>query len=408
MFLKRLKLFFVIYLFIFQVSNLYAENVRLTLQTVNLPDAIRLVAKFLKMNIVISPAVQGQAVLNLQQASPVYAWNMLLTAHGLASYHVGNLWFVAPRNEILKLQQDEMKLQELKEESNALVMQFWQLKYAKVEDVMHMIEDAHNSLLSKRGHIRADIRTNILYLHDTSIHIAQVRQLLRHLDIPVRQIRIAVRLVSIDSDFERELGLQFVEGEVGAGNKNDKNIHSLRQDVGRYSLVVAKLADRGLLDIKLSALEESGHAELISSPSLFTSNLQTASIEAGEEVPYQEVSESGGTAVVFKKAVLGLKVTPQILPGDHILLQLQINQDRPSNKMVQGMPTISTRQMMTNILIKSGKTIVLGGIYEVNRENAQSGIPFLNQLPLLRFLFQQQHSRKNKRELLVFVTPQVY
>ena len=120
------------------------------------------------------------------------------------------------------------------------------------------------------------------------------------------------------------------------------------------------------------ALENAGHAELISSPSLFAANQQLASIESGEEVPYQEVSESGGTAVVFKKAVLGLKVVPQILPGKNILLQLQINQDRPNNKMVQGMPTISTRQIITNVLVRSGQTIVLGGIYEINTESGQS------------------------------------
>src|SRR5262249_7616242 len=155
------------------------------------------------------------------------------------------------------------------------------------------------------------------------------------------------------------------------------------------------------------ALQNAGHAELISSPSLFTANQQLASIEAGEEVPYQEVSESGGTAIVFKKAVLGLKVTPQVLPGKNILLHLQINQDKPNNKMIHGMPRINTRKMITNFKVKSGQTIVLGGIYETNREDGQSGLPFLSSIPGFGWLFGQENIRRSKRELLIFVTPEI-
>jgi type IV pilus assembly protein PilQ len=172
-------------------------------------------------------------------------------------------------------------------------------------------------------------------------------------------------------------------------------------------LSVLKLANGSFLDMQLAALENEGHGELISSPSLFTANQQTASIESGEEIPYQEVSKSGATGIVFKKAVLSLKVTPQIMPGNHVLLQLQVNQDKPNNRMVLGVPAISTRQISTHILVKSGQTVVLGGIYETNKEKGQQRIPFLGKIPIIGWLFGQRNVSENKRELLIFVTPKI-
>jgi len=167
------------------------------------------------------------------------------------------------------------------------------------------------------------------------------------------------------------------------------------------------LADSSLLDVKLAALEQEGRGELISSPSLLTASRQTASIEAGEEIPYQEASSSGATTVVFKKAVLSLKVTPQILPDKKILLQLQINQDRPNTRVVLGVPAISTRQMITNVLIPNGHTVVLGGIYESDVDDHAEGFPFLGKIPILGWLLQEHKHRLTKRELLVFVTPKI-
>jgi len=211
--------------------------------------------------------------------------------------------------------------------------------------------------------------------------------------VPVKQILIETRLATVDSDFERELGLHFsIQDPLTA-----------QQSAGHYSLAVARLADGALLDIKLSAMENAGRAELISNPSLFTANQQPASIEAGEEIPYQETSRNGATTTVFKKAVLSLKVTPQIMPDETVLLQLQVNQDKPSNKMVQGVPTISTRQIMTNVLIKNGQTVVLGGIYEMSSEQGEEKLP----IPLLDLLFREKNVKKRKRELLVFVTPRI-
>lgn len=397
-------------IFIFSLaSTTLADNANLSvkLQHANLPDAIRSIANTLNMNVIVSPAVQGVATLNLNDASPVQTFEALLISHGLAKSKIGNLWLIAPQNEMIKLRQEELKWRDLEEETAPLLTQVWQIKYAKAADVAQLLQDEHASFLSKRGHVSVDTRTNKICVRDTVKRVGNLRLLVRHVDVPVQQISIAARLVSVDSDFEQELGIQFAVKQPldeAAGNIRG---FKLNQEKGHYSLAVAKLADGSLLDVKLTALENAGHAELISNPGLFTANQQPASIEAGEEVPYQEVSESGGTAVVFKKAVLGLKVTPQILPEQNVLLQLQINQDRPSNKMVQGMPTISTRQMITNVLVKSGQTIVLGGIYEQNAERGELGIPFLSHIPWIGLLFKQQNIHKNKRELLIFVTPTI-
>lgn len=400
-------LLFLMMIFLHISQSAHAENktISLELQNANLSDAVRLVAQALHLNVIMSPTIQGVATLHLSHALPQSAFDLLLAAHGLGKWRSGNVWYIAPRDELIKRKEQEQKWQQIADDTAPLTMQFWQIHYAKAQDLAHLLKDEHASLLSKRGSVHADARTNGIYIQDTQEKMQALRRLIKQLDVPVQQIAIEARLASVDSDCERELGISFAVMHENEHNREGK--HWLPQEIGRYSLAVAKLADGSLLDVKLSALEMTGQAELISHPSLFTANQQPASIEAGEEVPYQEVSESGGTAVVFKKAVLGLKVTPQILPGNKVLLQLKINQDRPSARMVQGMPTISTRQITTNVLVKNGQTIVLGGIYETNRENGEQRLPFISQVPLIGALFKRQNKRENKRELLIFVTPRI-
>jgi type IV pilus assembly protein PilQ len=220
--------------------------------------------------------------------------------------------------------------------------------------------------------------------------------------VPVQQVMIQARIASVDNDFERELGILYdaVPGQQNGGpveNVNPKH----------YSLAIAHLPNGSYLNIALAAMERQGRGELISSPSLFTLNHETAAIESGEEIPYQEVSLSGGTAVAFKKAVLRLKVTPQILPQGKLLLELEVNQDRPSDHIVQGVPAITTRQIITHVLVNNGQTLVLGGIFELNKELNEQRVPFLGRIPLLGNLFSDRATKASKRELLIFVTPKV-
>jgi type IV pilus assembly protein PilQ len=372
------------------------------IQNVSIKDALHLLAKSLHHNIIISPSVVGTASLHLKDMSNQEAFDLLLVSHDLSKKKMGATWFIAPRAELIQRQQDELKFRVALDETSALITRVWQIKYAKADDIGRLLQESTGSLLSKRGQVRIDMRTNIICVQDTAEHLFEIERVIKRLDVSVQQVLIEARLASIDNDFERELGINF---DVKATSNNE--IGNLTAKPRRYSLAVAKLADGSELDIQLAALEKEGRGELISSPSLFTANQQTASIESGEEIPYQEVSESGGTAVVFKKAVLSLKVTPQILPGNKVLLQIQVHQDRPSNRIVLGVPAISTRQITTNVLVNNGQTIVLGGIYESNQEHAEKRLPFLGKIPLVGWLFKQQNVTENKRELLVFVTPKI-
>lgn len=371
------------------------EPTEIDFQHVSVQMAIHAIAKHNHFNVIISPEVSGMITLHLQNMSAEQAFNLILNTRDLVRLWQDQAWYILPRSEWMRQKQEELKLQTVLDQTAPLIMHVWQLHYAKAEEMLSLVRDTNGTLLSKRGSIHVDSRTNSLCAEDTALAIAAMNQLIEQMDVPVQQVRIETRLTSIDYDFERELGVHFsVAGGEGAG-------------LSRYSLAVAKLADGAMLDMQLAALENEGHAELISRPSLFTANQQTAYIEAGEEIPYQEISRSGATGVAFKKAVLSLKVTPQVLPDHKVLLDLQINQDKPSSRIILGVPAITTRQMSTHVLVTDGQTIVLGGIFESSNDRLEERIPFVSKIPLVGLLFRQQNVAENKRELLIFVTPKI-
>lgn len=398
------KIFYMLFIVMmtFSASKLEAQenSITMNVQNIQIREAIMLVAKLMDRNVVVSPAVNGVTSLYFNHAKPLQAFDLLLRAHNLEKIQNGDIYFVAPYDEILKRQQIELQLSELQQKKAPLITAIEQIKYGSAQKIADIVKGDHVGFISERGSIKVDKRTNTIAIQDISPHLLIIQKLIKRLDVPVKQISIEARIASVDSDCERELGIRF-------DAYSSEDAAQQKAQTGHYSIAVARLPDGSILDLKLSALERSGRAELISSPSLSTSNQEPASIEAGEEVPYQEVSESGGTAVTFKKAVLGLKVIPEVLPNDKVLLKLQINQDRPSNKLVQGVPTINTRKIVTNILVKAGQTIVLGGIYESNHENGETRIPFLSQLPVLGWFFKDRAYKANKRELLIFVTPKI-
>jgi type IV pilus assembly protein PilQ len=373
---------------------------------VNLRDALRILAKWANRSVILSPAVNGLVTLHLQNTPPAEVFDFLLKVHGLKVWQSGTVWYVSPAAALIKQKQEEVKWRTAVEEAAPLVTQLWQLRYAKVDELAHWLQAGSSSWLSKRGQLHLDARTNILCVQDTRAHVALIQNFIKRLDVPVQQVLIEARLASVDSDYEQELGVRFSnsKGDLNEAHEAKKGFLG---EQGQFSLAIIRLADSSLLDVKLTALENQGHGALISSPSLFTASQQTASIEAGEEIPYQEASSSGATSVVFKKAVLSLKVTPQILPGKKVLLQLQVNQDTPSTRMVLGVPAITTRQIITNIVLPSGHTAVLGGIYESTNEDSTEGFPFLSKLPVLAWFFQVKSHHASKRELLVFVTPKI-
>lgn len=398
-------------IFMFFFSLTFAEQAQMNdriaidLKGIPIQDALHLLANELHQDILISPTIHGMTSLHLHDMTPRQAFDFVITSHGLIRYEQHHVWFIVPQAEFMQYKQNELKLQEMVLQTEPLVSRIWQIRYANAEDVAHVIQDEGHSLLSKRGYLHVDVRTNQLCVQDIQKNIMVIYRLIKQIDIPVKQVVIEARLASVDNDFERQLGIHFSVQTTSGQNGGPMNFSET--SASHYSIAVATLADGSLLDMQLAALENSGHGELISSPSLFTANRETASIESGEEIPYQEISSSGATGVAFKKAVLSLKVSPHVLPNNHVLLQLQINQDRPSNRIVQGVPAITTRQITTNVLAKNGQTIVLGGIYESNNGDTSESVPFLNKIPIVGLLFQSHDRVENKRELLIFVTPKI-
>lgn len=374
------------------------------MQNMNVQDAIKALAAYLKIHVVISPEVRGIVQMNFSNMSAQGAWRLLLASHHLTVWQEGDVYFISPEEEAAQRETKKMQWEAQHIMNTQLKTIIVPIQYAKAADIAKILKQEGASLLSSRGVVSVDDRANILCILEIGERIELIRKIIKRLDIAVPQVLIEARIASLDHDYERELGLAFMTASAisAAGQQISGN-----SSTGRYNLATVVLANSERLDVKLSALEKAGHAELISNPSLFAANQQTAVIEAGEEIPYQEVSESGGTAVVFKKAVLRLKVTPQILPGHRVLLQLTINQDRPNNKFIQGVPTISTRQIVTSVLVQSGHTVVLGGIYETNAEDAKTAVPFLARIPLLGLLFQDDSNIKRRRELLIVVTPKI-
>jgi type IV pilus assembly protein PilQ len=388
------------YLLFAKKINATEEMITLDFQDVNIQDAIHLLAKSLHQEVIIDQSIQGSIHLHFHQMPVRAAFNLLLDSKALAIWETGHTWLILPRSEMIRRKEEELKWHKTLEEATPLVTRVWQIHYAKAEDIALILQDAHFSFLTSRGHVRFDSRTNILCIQDQENHMQEIHALIQRLDIPVQQVLIEARLASIDHDFEHELGIHFgTHGSDSTSTETDSN--------KGLNVAILHLAEGSLLDMRLSALEQEGHGELISSPSLFTANQQTATIESGEEIPYQEVSRSGATGVAFKKAVLSLKVTPQVMPGNQVLLQLQVNQDKPSSHIILGVPAITMRQISTHILVKNGQTIVLGGIYESDYEKGEQRVPFLGKIPILGWLFSQSNAVEHKRELLIFVTPKV-
>lgn len=271
------------------------------------------------------------------------------------------------------------------------------LKYIKANFLAQLLKNSA-SMGSAKGNLFIDPRTNTLWLDGETSFISKIRNFIAAIDIPQKQILIKARIISIDDSALREIGVKF-----GTLNLDSQ---SLKQD-NHLQIPFARLGENNLLDVELAALQSNGRGKIISSPELMTENRLPAYIEAGEEVPYQEKTSSGATNITFKKAVLSLKVVPQIAPHDDVVLSLTLNQDKISNVTVQGVPVIRTQQIQTQVRIKNGHTLVLGGIYEQNVESAISRIAFLSHIPILGNLLKNQINSKLQKELVVFVTPYV-
>ncbi|KTC84145.1 type IV pilus secretin PilQ [Legionella brunensis] len=407
------------------------ENKRISLnfQDIEVKAVLQLLAEFTGINVVISDTVTGNITLSLNEVPWNQALSIILTTRSLEKRRMGNIMFIAPAEEMTKREKKIRRTQFEINNTAPLHSAFFQINYAKAADIANLLQEKEETFLSKRGRLAVDIRTNTLWIQDNPERLTAIRKLIKQFDVPVKQVLIEARIVNVTKDFTLDLGLHFdvskpIYPDILKSKQMANKVNStgtiplgerLNIDLGSASMAtspvvgvaLARLSDGILLDLELSALESEGLGEVISSPRLIATNQQPALIESGEEIPYQEATSSGATAVAFKKAVLSLKVTPQITPDNKILMDLKINQDIPSPKVFNGVPTILTKEIQTNVVVNNGRTIVLGGIYKQDKNNEVNRVPFLGELPVVGALFRNQSISTRNEELLIFITPRI-
>jgi len=419
------------------------ERLSLNFQDIEVRAVLQLIADFTGLNMVASDTVGGNVTLRLKNVPWDQALDIILKAKGLGMRQIDNVIMVAPNAEIAAREQLELESSRQVEELAPLYTEFIQVNYAKAGDLADLIKADENNLLSERGSVTIDVRTNTLIIQDITASLESIREMLAKLDIPIRQVLIESRIVNADENFAKDLGVRFgyakntkqgnavtredigpnprdpvaiftgsEEGNVdGTGGTARDGIENLLVDLPALasgagaSLIVGKIGSY-LLQLELTALVAEGRGEDIASPKVITSNQSTAIIESGVEIPYQEASSSGATTTAFKKAVLSLEVTPQITPDDRVLLDLSVSQDSPGLPVVGGIP-INTRRVETQVLVDNGETVVLGGVYTRNETNAVERVPFFGDLPYVGFLFKRSSTSETKSELLIFVTPKI-
>jgi type IV pilus assembly protein PilQ len=425
------------------------ERLTLNFQDIETRAVLQLLADVSGRNIVVSDTVQGNVTLRLQSVPWDQALDIVLATKGLDKRENGNVMIIAPADEIAAREKADLESRKDIQELEPLVSEYLQVNYAKASDLAELIQGkSKNSLLSDRGSVAIDERTNTLLVQDTATRIADIRRLVTTLDIPVRQVLIESRIVVVRDNFSRELGVRWGVTAVndhsdgliavtGDANGTDTIVTSGIDNINttgtpfpveipalddRFnvnlpvaspagSLAVALLDDDFLVDLELSALQAEGRGEVISSPRVITANQKEASIRQGVEIPYQEAASSGATTTQFKEAVLSLTVTPLITPDDRIIMDLQVTKDSVgeivTNERGGQVPSIDTRAVETQVLVDNGQTVVLGGIYETEQGEDYRKVPFLGDIPLIGYLFRSTSRTSNKSELLIFVTPKI-
>jgi type IV pilus assembly protein PilQ len=428
------------------------EGQRLTLnfQDIETRAVLQLLAETSGRNIVVSDTVQGNVTLRLRNVPWDQALDIVMTTKGLDMRENGNVIIVAPAEEIAARETADLEAKAAINELEPLYSEFLQVNYAKAADLAALIGgDTGNALLSERGSVGIDDRTNTLLVQDTAERLQDIRRLVRTLDIPIRQVLIESRIVVVNDDFSRDLGARFgftgvqensadgIISVTGTGEGSDVIVGSALDNLANtgqpFPVTLPGIADRYnvsvpvdnpagrialavlnsdyLVDLELTALQAEGRGEIVSTPRIITANQKEARIEQGVEIPYQESASSGATTTQFKKAVLSLTVTPQITPDNNIIMDLLVSKDNVGELTPSAtggfVPSIDTRSVETQVLVRDGQTVVLGGIYETERRETVSKVPFLGDLPGVGAMFRSHSDVSNKSELLIFVTPRI-
>ncbi|MBO2563463.1 type IV pilus secretin PilQ family protein [Shewanella algae] len=409
------------------------KTLSLNFQNISVRTVLQIIADYNDFNLVTSDTVDGSITLRLDDVPWDQALDLILQTKGLDKRIEGNILMVAPAEELAIREENQLKnKKKVSEELAPLYSEYLQVNYAKANDIANLLKGEGSSLLSKRGTVAVDERTNTLLVKDTADILENVHKLIEVLDVPIRQVLIESRMVTVKDDVSEDLGIRWgitdQQGNKGTsgslegaqdiangtipsiGDRLNVNLPAAPSNATSIAFHVAKLADGTVLDLELSALEQENKGEIIASPRITTSNQKAAYIEQGVEIPYVESASSGAATVQFKKAVLSLRVTPQITPDNRVILDLEITQDS-QGKVVQTplgeAVSIDTQRIGTQVLVDNGETIVLGGIYQQNLISRVSKVPVLGDIPLVGFLFRNTSDKNERQELLIFVTPKI-
>lgn len=417
------------------------ERLSLTFQNIEVRAVLQLIADFTGVNMVTSDSVSGNVTLRLKNVPWDQALDIILRTKGLDMRQKGNVMLIAPAAELAAQEKLELESQKQVVELAPIISETIQVNYAKADELVKILETKGNSLLSGRGNVSVDQRTNKILLQDTAQNIDAVVALVEELDVPVRQVLIESRIVLVTTNYEKELGVRFgISSETasgstsaavsGSGSESSQVIEGTdptpdypgRLNVnlpvvgaaGAIGLAIGRLPFGTLIDLELSASEAEGQTEIVSSPRVITSDQHQARILTGQEIPYLQSSSSGAATIAFKEAVLKLEVTPSITPDDRVNMDLLVTKDSAdyANQIFIGAvgfgaPPINKQEVETRVLVDNGETIVLGGVYEQTKSNNLTRVPFLGDLPLIGFLFRNKTESDNKSELLIFVTPKI-
>ncbi|QEL11928.1 type IV pilus secretin PilQ [Kushneria phosphatilytica] len=402
------------------------KRVSLNFQHIAVRAVLSILAEEVGLNLVVSDGVTGEVTLNLSDVPWDQALDLILRTHGLASQRRGNVLLVAPGGDLAEMAKRVADADRSVSDNAALTTQYLQMRYADAADMATLLRgDNGLGLLSSRGRISVDPRTNTLLVQDTRENIEQIRNTVDQLDVPVRQVQIEARIVIARDRVANRIGVRWgvssrnqlgedgvsvVDNSTGTG----RAYGGLAVDYGdnatpTTNFGIGYLTGDVLLGLELNALESEGKSQTISQPKVITANRHTALIKQGQEIPYQENQGDTltGSSIEFKEAVLSLEVTPQITPDDRIIMDLTVNNDDVSNTQYSGQPAIDTNQIQTRVLVSNGETVVLGGILSTEQLNNLSKTPFLGDLPGIGRLFRYSERSNEKVELLVFITPKI-
>ena len=404
------------------------RSISLNFQDIPVRTVLQIIADYNEFNLITSDTVTGNITLRLDGVPWDQALDIILKVKGLDKRMQGNILMVAPSDELAAREAKNLQALQQVEELAPLYSEYLQINYAKADEFAELIKNEDTSILSPRGSVSVDERTNTLLIRDTAKSIEDIKRMVNILDIPVRQVIIEARMVTVKDNINEELGIRWgitdsdgefsTSGTLGGadtagtgavpqlGDRLNVNL-PVANPAGALAFQVARLADGTILDLELSALENENKGEIIASPRITTANQKEAYIEQGVEIPYQESASSGATATQFKKAVLSLTVTPHITPDDKIILDLIVTQDTVSEVTSGQAPGIDTQRIGTQVLVNNGETIVLGGIYQQSIINSVSKVPVLGDIPYFGWLFRNTNQFNEKKELLIFVTPRI-